>query len=132
GDRLREFRDSALPSLEQELFSTAPIYKNLETANLAVSLAVMKDALGPEDAAVKAALNGKSPEEAAKALIAGTKLEDVAVRKQLYKGGKAAVDASTDPLIVLMRNVDAEARAVRKRFDDEVDSVARRDGATIA
>jgi len=132
GDRLREYRDSALPSLEQQLFSTAPVYKNLQTATLALSLAQMQDALGPDDPAVKAALSGKSPEEAAKALIAGTKLEDVAVRKQLYEGGKAAVDASTDPLIVLMRNVDSEARAVRKRYDDEVDAVVRRDGATIA
>ncbi len=132
GDRLREYRDSALPSLEQQLFSSAPIYKNLETATLAIALAQMKEALGPEDAAVKASLNGKSPEEAAKALIAGTKLEDVALRKQLYEGGKAAVDASTDSLIVLMRNVDPEARAIRKRFDDEVDAVVRRDGATIA
>ncbi|MGD1215542.1 MAG: S46 family peptidase [Terriglobales bacterium] len=132
GDRLREYRDSALPSLEQQLFSSAPIYKNLETATLAVALAQMQEALGPDDAAVKASLSGKSPEEAAKALISGTKLEDVAVRKRLYEGGKAAVDASTDPLIVLMRNVDPEARAVRKRFDDEVDAAVRRDGATIA
>jgi hypothetical protein len=132
GDRLREYRDSGLPSLEQQLFSAAPIYKSLETATLAVALAQMQEALGPDDAAVKASLGGKSPEEAAKALIAGTKLEEVAVRKQLYEGGKAAVDASTDPLIVLMRNVDPEARAVRKRFDDEVDAVVRRDGATIA
>jgi len=132
GDRLREYRDSGLPSLEQELLSTAPVYKNLETATLALSLTQMQEALGPENAAVKVSLNGKSPEEAAKALIAGTKLEDVAVRKQLYEGGKAAVDASTDPLIVLMRNVDSEARAVRKRFDDEVDAVVRRDGAAIA
>src|ERR1039458_5812571 len=131
-DRLREYRDSALPSLEQQLFSAAPIYKILETATLAVSMAQMQEALGPDDAAVKASLSGKSPEEATKALIAGTKLEDVAVRKQLYEGGKAAVDASTDPLIVLMRNVDPEARAVRKRFDDEVDAVVRRDGAAIA
>ena len=132
GDRLREYRDSALPSLERQLFSTAPIYKNLETAALTLSLAMMQEALGPEDAAVKIALSGKSPEAAAKALISGTKLDDVTVRKQLYAGGKAAVDASTDPLIVLMRNVDPEARAVRKRFDDEVDAVVRRDGATIA
>jgi hypothetical protein len=132
GDRLREYRDSALPSLEQQLFSSAPIYKNLETATLAVALAQMQEALGPDDAAVKASLSGKSPEEAAKALISGTKLEDVAVRKRLYEGGKAAVDASTDPLIVLMRNVDPGARAVRKRFDDEVDAAVRRDGATIA
>ncbi len=132
GSRLREYRDSGLPSLEQELFSTAPIYKNLETANLSLALTQMREALGPEDPAVKAALNRKSPEEAAKALIAGTKLDDVAVRKQLYEGGKAAVGGSKDPLIVLMRNVDDEARAVRKRFDDEVDAVVRRDGATIA
>jgi Peptidase S46 len=132
GERLREYRDSALPSLEQGLFSTAPIYKNLETATLGLALAQMKEAVGAEDPAVLSALGDKSPEEAAEALIAGTKLEDVAVRKQLYEGGKAAVDASTDPLIVLMRSVDPEARAVRKRFDDEVDSVVRRDGATIA
>jgi hypothetical protein len=132
GDRLREYRDSALPSVEQELFSTAPIYKSLETATFALALTQMREALGPEDPAVKASLNGKSPEEAAKALIGGTQLNDVAVRKQLYAGGKAAVDGSTDPLIVLMRNMDPEARAVRKRFDDEVDAVVRRDGATIA
>ena len=132
GDRLREYRDSALPSVEQQLFSTAPIYKNLETATLALALTQMREALGPEDAAVTASLGGKSPEEAAKAVIAGTKLEDVALRKQLYQGGRAAVDASTDPLILLMRKVDPEARAVRKRFDDEVDSVVRRDGASIA
>jgi hypothetical protein len=132
GDRLREYRDSALPSLEQRLFSTAPVYKNLETATLAGSFAQMQEALGANDPAVKTALNGKSPEEAAKELISGTKLEDGAVRKHLYEGGQAAIEASTDPLIVLMRNVDPLARAVRKRYDDEVDAVERRDGALIA
>jgi hypothetical protein len=132
GDRLREFRDSALPSLEQRLFSTAPIYNSLETLMLGAAFSQMKAALGADDPAVKAALNGKSPEEAAKDLIAGTKLQDVALRKQLYEGGKAAVDASTDPLIVLMRNVEPEARQVRKQYEDEVESVERRDGATIA
>src|ERR1035441_7050796 len=127
GDRLREYRDSALPSVEQELFSTAPIYKSLETATFALALTQMREALGPEDPAVKASLNGKPPEEAAKALIGGTKLDDVAVRKLLYAGGKAAVHVTSLPLIVLMRNVDPEARAIRKRSDDEVDAVVRRD-----
>jgi hypothetical protein len=131
GERLREYRDSALPSLEQALFSTAPVYKTLETSTLTTAFAQMQEALGIEDPAVKTALDGKSAAEAAKALIAGTKLEDVAVRKQLYEGGRAAIDASTDPLIVLMRNVDPEAREARKRFDDEVDAAVRRDGATI-
>jgi len=132
GDRLREYRDSALPSLEQKLFSSAPVYKNFETVLLGDSLAQMQDALGADNAAVKAALGSKSSDDVAKEVIGGTKLDDPAVRKQLYEGGKAAVDASTDPLIVLMRNVDPAARAVRKRYDDEVDAVERRDGAAIA
>jgi hypothetical protein len=130
--RLREYRDSALPSLEQELFSAAPIYKSLETVTLADSLAQMRDALGTDSPAIQKVLNGKSPEDAAKDLIASTKLEDIAVRKQLYEGGTAAVQASTDPLIVLMRAVDPDARAVRQQYDDKVDAVERRDGAAIA
>lgn len=130
--RLREYRDSALSSLEQELFSTAPIYKSLETLTLADSLAQMRDALGADNPDVQKALNGKSPEEAAKDLIANSKLDEVAVRKQLYEGGPSAVQASSDPLIVLMRNIDPDARNFRRMYDDKVDAVERRDGAAIA
>jgi hypothetical protein len=130
--RLREYRDSALPSLEQELFSSAPIYKSLETLTLADSLAQMRAALGAENAVVQKILNGKTPEDAARDLVANTKLEDVSVRKQLYEGGTAAVQASTDPLIVLMRDIDPQARDLRKQYDDQVDAVERRAGAAIA
>jgi hypothetical protein len=123
-DRLREFRDSGLPSLEQQLFSTAPVYKNLDTVLLADSLAEMRDALGQDNPVVQKALNGKTPADAAKEMIANTKLDDVAVRKQLYEGGQAAIEA--------MRAIDPEARAVRKQFDDRIESVVRRDGTTIA
>jgi hypothetical protein len=96
------------------------------------SLAEMQDALGRDNPDVQKVLQGKSPADAAKDFIANTKLDDVAVRKQLYEGGKAAVDASTDPLIVAMRSIDADARAARKEFEDKVDSVVRRDGTAIA
>jgi peptidase S46-like protein len=132
GERLREYRDSSLPSLEQELFSTAPIYKSLETTTLTDSLAQMQQAMGADNETVKKALNGKTPDEAAKEMIANTKLDDVSLRKQLYEGGTAVIQASTDPLIVLMRSIDPDARAVRKQYDDQVDSVERRDGAAIA
>lgn len=130
--RMREFRDSALPSLEQQLFSEAPIYKNLETVEMTESLNEMQDALGKDNADVEKFLQGKTTADAAKDLIANTKLEDVALRKQLYEGGKAAVDASTDPMIVAMRAIEPDARSVRKEFDDKVDSVVRRDGTVIA
>jgi hypothetical protein len=131
-DRLREYRDSALASVEQQLFSTAPIYKNLEIALLADSLSEMQDALGKDNAEMQKVLQGKTPADAAKDLISNTKLDDVAMRKQLYEGGTAAIQASTDPPIVVMRAIDTEARAVRKEFEDKVDSVVRRDGTVIA
>ena len=131
-ERMREFRDSNLPSLEQQLFSTEPVYKNLETVLLTDSLSEMQDALGKDNPDVQKVLEGKTPAEAAKDLIANTKLDDVAVRRQLYEGGQAAIDASTDPLIVAMRAIEPSARAVRKEFDDKVDSVLRRDGTLVA
>ncbi len=131
-ERMREFRDSNLPSFEQQLFSAEPIYKNLEIALLADSLSEMQDALGKDNPDVQKVLQGKTPAEAAKDLITNTKLEDVAVRKQLYQGGEAAIDASTDPLILLMRAIDPDARAARKQFEDKVDAVVRRDGTIVA
>jgi len=131
GERLREYRDSALASLEQDLFSTAPIYKSLNRVELADSLAEMKEKM-PDNALVKQVLDGKTPAELAQYLIDNTKLDDVAVRKQLYEGGKAAIEASADPLIKLMRQIEPQSRAVRKQYDDQIDAVVRQDGAAIA
>jgi hypothetical protein len=131
GERLREYRDTALPSLEQSLLATTPIYKSLDTVLLADSLADMKAKM-PDSSIVKSVLENRSPAEVAQALISGTKLDDLAVRKQLYEGGEEAVRNSNDPLIALMRNLDAESRAIRKRYDDEVDAVVRNYGSTVA
>ena len=131
-ERMREFRDSYLPSLEQQLFSPEPVYKGLETALLSDSLAEMQDTLGADHPDVQKVLAGKTPSEAAKYMIENTKLDDVAARKQLYQGGKTAIDASADPLIVAMRAIDLDARMVRKQFEDKVDSVVRHDGSIVA
>jgi Peptidase S46 len=129
--RIRGYQDSALPTLEQRLFSTAPVYKSLDQIELAESLTEMQEQLGANNDVVKLVLAGKSPGERAKELIAGSKLDDVAVRKQLYEGGKAAVDASTDPLIVLMRQIEPQAVALHERDEDEVQSVLRLGGTQI-
>ncbi|MFL5360240.1 MAG: S46 family peptidase, partial [Myxococcales bacterium] len=65
-------------------------------------------------------------------LVSGSKLKDVAVRKQLFEGGKAAVDASKDPMIELARLVDPAAREVRDAYEHQVDSVEKRNQGKIA
>ncbi len=131
-ERLREYRESGLPSLEQNLLSTAPIYKSLETLLFTDSLTEMQNRLGADNPIVKKVLNGRSPEQVAKEAIEATKLDQVEVRKQLWEGGAAAVKASNDPLIALMREIEPEALAIRKQMDDEVTSVVTQNGSEIA
>lgn len=119
-ERLPEYTDARRASLELSLYSPAPIFDDLEKVKLADSLAFMRDELGAEDPTVRIALGGKSPEARAAELVDGTKLKDVAYRKQLATGGVKAIEESTDPMIVLARAVDPEARAVRKRYETEV------------
>ena len=70
--------------------------------------------MGSSAPLVQKILAGQSPNARAVELIGGTKMRDVALRKKLYEGGAAAVDAANDPMIALARLVDGEARALRK------------------
>ena len=117
-DRLREFTDASLPAIQRELYAQVPVYPELEVLTLSLSLERMREWLGPDHPVVRRLLSKESPESLAARLIAETKLDDAVVRKQLWQGGKAAVDASLDPMIEFARAVDPEARAVRKRFED--------------
>jgi len=121
--RLNGYHDSQLEELKFYLFSPAPIYPEFEEAMLAFSLQDSADQLGPNDPWVKAVLNGKTPAQLASEVIRGTKLTDTAVRKSLVEGGEAAVNASTDPLVVLARKVDPFFREIRKQYEDTVESV---------
>ncbi len=129
--RIRQYTDSMLPTLETQLFSTAPVYKPLDVVQLTESLTQMRDALGADNPDVKKALAGKTPEERAKEVIDGTKLDDVAVRKQLYEGGATAVNASNDPLIVMMREIEPDAAAIHEKDEDQVQAVLRQSGGNI-
>jgi len=130
-DRLREYRDSNLESLELALFSTAPIYPEFEAAKLADSLDFWFKT-SPYDQPLGVILNQGPAAEAANRLIMGSKLGDVAVRKALAEGGTAAIKASTDPMIVLALTLDPIARDVRKTREDKVDGVQTAQYALIA
>jgi Peptidase S46 len=131
-ERLREFSSAGRESLEQELFSEAPIYDDLEIAKLGDSLSVFMEQAGADNEWVKKTLQGKSPQARAADLVLGTRLKDVAVRKKLAQGGRSAIEGSNDPMILLARMVDPPAREVRKTYDEKVDEPMKQAYAKIA
>jgi hypothetical protein len=130
-DRLREFRDASLPSVERGILSPAPIYDDFEAVKLGDSLAQLQEEL-PDATEVRWILGGRSPQDVARELIAGTKLKDVDFRKKLLAGGLTAVYQSQDPMIKLALLVDPVSRGLRARYEDQVDAVETRNGTRIA
>lgn len=131
GERLQGFHDSQLESLKHRLFSPAPIYPEMEIARMTGALTLDVTELGADDAFLKAVLDGRSPKDAANYLVSGTKLTDPAVRQSLVDGGQAAVDASTDPMIMMARRIDPIRREQIKWFEHNVQSVAQRAGEML-
>ena len=132
GQRLKEFRDAALPRLTMELLSEAPIHEELEIRNLSFGLDKLREDLGPDHPLVKALLGKESPDELAARVVRGTRLKEQAERKRLWAGGASAIAASRDPMLELARRLDAPARAARKEFEETVDAVIKRQSERLA
>jgi|HubBroStandDraft_6_1064221.scaffolds.fasta_scaffold83385_1 hypothetical protein len=132
GKRLDEYRDSALPDVVQKLQSVAPVYPAREKLAIAYWLGKLREELGADDPLVKTLLGKASPDEVAARLVDGSHLNDPNERTRLWKGGKAAVDASKDPMIAFVKLFDGSARKIRKTWDDEVDGVVKSAGEKIA
>jgi Peptidase S46 len=130
--RLREFGDAARASLEQRLYSPAPIYPEFEEAKLARSLTFWRSTMGDTDPEVAFLLAGRTAKEMAAEMVRGSHLSDVTVRKKLVQGGRKAVERSRDPMMLLARDIDAAARAVRKIVEDQVDGVQASQYALVA
>jgi hypothetical protein len=120
--RLREYTDAALPLVERRLLAEVPVYPAREQIAMSLGLMRLREYLGPDHPLVVKLMRAESPEALAASLVAGSRLGEAAYRKQLWDGGAAAVEASQDPMIRLAAAMDAEARAVRKRYEDEVEA----------
>ncbi len=131
GQRLPGFHEAQLSSLRFRLFSPAPLYPEFEKARLAASLELAAKELPADDLVLKTVLDGRTPQQAAEALVDGTKLADPAARKQLIEGGQAAVNSSTDSMIVLARKLDPHHREMVRWLEDNVDSVEQRAGEQL-
>jgi peptidase S46-like protein len=132
GDRLPEFTDQALVAVKEELSAPIPVHKDLEELQLAFMLTTVRRDLGADDPFVHKLLGNESPEQLAHRLVTETKLDDPKARVALYDGGEAAVNASTDPMIVLARSIDPELRASRKDHEARIDAPTRAASEKIA
>lgn len=127
--RLREFRESALPSLTQSLFSAAPIEPDLEEVKMAFWLSKVREHLGPDHPITRLVLGRDSPEDLARALVRGTRLADAGLRKRLWEEGTSGAG---DPMIEVARRLDAAARAVRTTYEDDVEAIEDRESEVLA
>lgn len=130
--RLAEYRESGRESLLRKVYSPAPIYDDLERAKLSDSLALLLEELKHEPDVLQKSLAGKSPVTRAAELVAGTKVKDVEERKRIAADGWKGIEASTDTMIVLARDIDERARLLRKEFETSVEEPERQAYGEIA
>jgi len=130
--RLAEFADSRLPGVESGLFAEKPTYPELEQIRLEWWLSKTREWLTVDSPHVRTLLGKESPEQLSARVVAGTKLADPAVRRALWTGGLAAVQASDDPMIQYVLSIDADARAVRTEWENKVKAPTDRASEQLA
>lgn len=130
--RFPEFGDARLESFKTNLFSTAPIYTELEEAALTAWLEEAKKSLGENDPFIKAAIGDAEVSEVVKRAVNETKLKDVAERKALFEGGADAIAKSTDPMIALAKRVEPIIRELRAWNEEKILSVEASAGEKIS
>jgi hypothetical protein len=123
GERLQQYHDANLQSLKFQLLSPAPISTGTDKLFMKTALSLAVEKLGRNDTYVEALLQGRPVDSTVDSLVDGTKLADVALRKQLMDGGEAAIAASTDPMIEAARRVDPIVRESQRKMRDTIGSV---------
>ena len=131
-ERLPEFTDQALVHVQQALSAPVPVYKDIEELDLTFLFATIRRDLGTDDEFVRKMLGKESPEQLAHRLVSGTRLEDPKLREELYKGGKSAVAASTDPMMRFAASINDDLLTVRKDYEARVDAPTRAAAERIA
>ena len=117
-DSLRQpaWRGNGMNQIRNQLLSpNLQIDTAFERAALVGWLTAAQQELDPKDPVLVAILAGRTPEQAAADLLKSTQIGSADFRKTLIEGGSAAVNASTDPLIVLARSLDARSLPIAQR-----------------
>ena len=113
--RLPQYRGAGLNNIRTQITKPVPIDTAFERLAIAAQLRAAQGELPASDPFLQATLRGRTPDAVAADLVRSTKVGDLSFRQSLLQGGEAAVNASTDPLIVWVRAVDPLSRAVTIR-----------------
>lgn len=131
-DRLAEYGDARLPGVESSLFAERPTYPALDEVQLAWWLSKVREILTVDDPRIAPLLGKESPEQVAARLARGTRLGDPAVRKALWAGGLPAIQASDDPLIRFLLQIQDVTRATRSDYEAKVQAPTDRASEALA
>lgn len=129
--RLKEYTDTEIARLELDLLSTEPVYKDLERLRLLDNLQRTRDLLGKKHPVSRIILNHQTLASRVDDLLNTTVLFDLEARKQLY-ANLDLVKTSTDPFIVLAREIDPFAREVYLKKEKHLDAVQNESYDAIA
>lgn len=130
-ERLPEFTDSRLALLSKTILDPQPVYPELEQVALEFWLSKLREDLTADSDGTKLFLGKDSPETLS-ARLAKSGLSDPKVRKTLWDGGMAAIQASNDPMIKYVLATDGMSRGVRKDYENRVTGPVDRAAQKIA
>ena len=130
-ERLPEYTDSRLALLSKSILDPQPVYPDLEQVTLEFWLSKLRENLTADSDGTKLFLGKDSPETLS-ARLAKSKLSDPKVRKALWDGGMAAIQASSDPMIKYVLATDGMSRGVRKDYENRVTGPVDRAAQKIA
>ncbi|HEX8216610.1 MAG TPA: S46 family peptidase [Allosphingosinicella sp.] len=131
-ERLPEFGEARLPQVEQRLFAERPTYPAVDEVQLAWWLSKTREILTVDDPRVRTLLGDESPEALARRLATVTRIGDPAVRRELWRGGLAAVRASDDPLIRFLLRIQDITRAARSEYEGRIQAPTDRATEALA
>ena len=132
--RLPQYRGDGLARIRQSVLADQHIDSTAERMELTSFLKAVQQGLPPNDPYRTVVLGVRAPEDVAASLLSGTKLASLAARQALLDGGTAAVDTSTDPLIVLARKIAPladQAQMTQARLEDIVSANTDRVGQAL-
>jgi hypothetical protein len=104
-----------------------PVDTAFEIRMLGAYLGAMAQELPATDPLVRAALAGRTPEDAARAMVRGSTILTNEQRRALRQGGAGAAAASSDPFMALARLIDPQEREISRQWTDLLNQEAQND-----